>query len=201
MNIDKTAIIKGDVQFGNDVFVGPYTVIYGPVEIGNNVLIHGFVSIGDVPQHIKMPKLCGVKIGDNTTIREFATIHGGTVTETKIGKDCYLMNYSHVSHDSILEENVTLANSVQLGGHSYVMQGAILGLGSAIHQYSLIGSFSMLGMNSTVGVKARITPGKIFTGNPARSAGENLVGLTRNNVSQEYLIKETERYWYILDGD
>jgi len=90
---------------------------------------------------------------------------------------------------------------VQLGGHSYVMQGATIGLGATVHQYSLIGSFSMIGMNSVVGVKARITPGKIFAGNPARSAGENVIGLSRNKVTNEYLIKETERYWYILDGD
>ena len=184
-----------------NVFIGPYTVIYGPAEIADNVRIHGFVSIGDTPQHRTRPKRCGIEIGENTTIREFATIHAGTETKTKVGKNCYLMNYSHVSHDSVVEENVTLANSVQLGGHSYVMKSATIGLGATIHQYSLIGSYSMVGMNSVVGVKCRITPGKIFVGNPARSAGENVIGLTRNNVSDDYLKKETNRFWYLLDGD
>jgi UDP-N-acetylglucosamine acyltransferase len=81
------------------------------------------------------------------------------------------------------------------------MKGATIGLGATVHQYSLIGSYSMVGMNSVVGVKCRITPGKIFAGNPARSAGENVIGLTRNNVSDDYLKKETNRFWYILDGD
>ena len=201
MQIDKTVIIEGNVHFGKNVFIGPYTIIYGPAEIGDNVKIHGHVSIGDTPQHRTRPKLCGIEIGDNTTIREFATIHAGTENKTRIGKDCYLMNYSHISHDSVVEDNVTLANSVQLGGHSYVMKGATIGLGATVHQYSLIGSYSMVGMNSVVGVKCRITPGKIFAGNPARSAGSNVIGLSRNAVSNEYLIKETERFWYILDGD
>lgn len=39
---------------------------------------------------------------------------------TRIGNDCYLMTQLHVPHDAQIENDVTLSNSAQLGGHSII---------------------------------------------------------------------------------
>ena len=58
-------------------------------------------------------------IGNRNKIRESVTINRGTeaLGETRIGDDCLLMEYCHVGHDSVIGNNVVMANMSTLGGH------------------------------------------------------------------------------------
>lgn len=193
--IHATAIIGPDVQIADDAQVGPFVYITGKTFIGSGVKIHAHASIGDTPQHRRFHSSGGpVYIGRNTVIREFVTIHAGTERETRVGADCYLMAYSHISHDTITEDGVTLANSVQIGGHSYIMRGANFGLGATVHQHQIIGSYSMIGMGCVVTHTSKIEPGCTYAGNPARLLGINHVGLERAGVSEDQLADEVERW-------
>ena len=61
-----------------------------------------------------------LEIGDRNTIREFTTVHRGTVQDrsrTCIGNDNLLMAYTHVAHDCRIGNQVILANAASLGGH------------------------------------------------------------------------------------
>ena len=60
------------------------------------------------------------------------------------------MRGSHIGHDNRIEDRVTLACNVVLAGFVRVMTGANLGISACVHQYSTIGSFTMIGMGSTV---------------------------------------------------
>ena len=48
------------------------------------------------------------------------------------------------------------------------MEGAQLGIRSSIHQNQIIGSYSIIGMNSFVTKKLKVEPGFKFYGKPAK---------------------------------
>ena len=50
----------------------------------------------------------------------------------------------HVSHDNILEDNVVITNLCVLGGIAKILEGADLGMGCTINQYSVIGQYSIV---------------------------------------------------------
>lgn len=200
--IHKTAIIGPDVKLGKDVYVGPYTIIedevtigdgcrIGPrvhingwTTIGNNVKIHANVVVGDAPQDYNYngeKSYC--RIGDNTIIREYVTIHRGEGegTETSIGSNCMLMAFVHVGHNVKMGNNCTLANHVGLAGHVTLEECANLSVYIGVHQFSNIGTLSMTGPYSKVTHDVPpyclVTDGTLFS--------LNYVGLKRAGISSE----------------
>lgn len=110
------------------------------------------------------------------------------------------MTMSHVGHDCIIEDNVTLANNVNIGGNTYIMNNAQFGLNSIIHQDQVVGSYSMIAMGTHVGKKIVLKPGYIYLGSPPKGILKNKIGLKRNKVSEKKLIKETKRFEKIKDN-
>lgn len=185
--IHPTAIIAQGVELGDDNVIGPYSVIVGPCRIGTGNWIGPHVSIGGPAEYRGGPHPAGwdgeqsghgVVIGDRNTFREFVTVNQGYEDEnTVLGDDNYLMGRSHVAHDCVLRDNITLTSAVQVAGHCQIWSWANLGLGTTVHQRSVIGPGAMVGMGSVV----RKQVGAFLTvmGNPARPAGVNTVGLSR----------------------
>jgi UDP-N-acetylglucosamine acyltransferase len=111
-----------------------------------------------------------------------------------VGDFAYLMAGSHVAHDCFLEENVTLANSALLAGHCHVMRNANLGLNVSVHQYSVIGSYTMLGMGTVVHSRSRIEPGVVYIGNPSKPLRMNHLSMNRSHVEFQELEDERKRF-------
>lgn len=190
--IHPSVVVGVGVELGVDVVVGPNTVLTGPLVIGDRVWIAPMVSIGTPAEYRGGPhpvgwggEQCGagVEIGPSTIIREFVTINQGTEETTSIGADCYLLARSHVGHDCVVGEGVTLADSVQLGGHTHVWAWANIGMGSVVHQRCEVGPGAMVGMGSAV--RQPVAPFTVAVGNPARTVGVNVVGLQRRGCSPE----------------
>jgi UDP-N-acetylglucosamine acyltransferase len=183
--IHPTAIIGPNVKLGKNNVIGPYCVFSGKVEIGDENVFVSHVSVGQAPQHRKfdhlksnMDEVGTVIIGSRNVFREFVTVHQPYITETKVGSDCFIMSYAHISHDTILEDFVTVANSSQIGGHCVLMQNCNLGLSTCLHQYTVIGSYTMVGMGSVS--SKNLIPFNKFVGSPtAKRVGINKIGLER----------------------
>lgn len=127
-----------------------------------------------------------VEIGHRNIIREFVTIHSGTVVGgrvTRVGDDNFLMAYVHIGHDAQVGSWITLANACNLGGHIEVRDRASLGGMVAVHQFVRIGEFVMIGGCSPI--RHDVTPYCLVEGNPARLRGLNQVGLKRNGFDIE----------------
>ena len=166
MNIHQTAIVSEKATIGDNVSVGPFSIIEDDVVIGDNTEIHANVLIkngsriknnckiyhaaviGEDPQDLKFDVNIPTEvfIGENTTIREFATIHRGTEAtgKTSVGNNCLIMAYSHIAHDCHLGNNVIMANATQLGGHVTAEDWVIFGGGTLVHQFTSIGAHAML---------------------------------------------------------
>ncbi len=94
-----------------------------------------------------------MEIGDNTTIREFVTIHRGTRDRwtTKVGSNCMILAYSHIAHDCIIGDNCILSNNSQVAGHVVMGDWVILGGMCAIHQFVKVGAHVFIAGGSLVG--------------------------------------------------
>lgn len=167
------------------------------VEMGTGNKVFPYATIGFDAQHIRAKTEGIVRIGDNNVIREACCINSPT-SETRltlIGSRNYIMMYVNVGHDAIIEDETTISNASQISGHVHIMKNANIGLGCLIHQYQVIGSYSMLGMGTIVPKKAEILPGNMYVGSPARYLKQNEVGLVRNGVDEQTLSQEINRFY------
>jgi UDP-N-acetylglucosamine acyltransferase len=202
--IHSSAIVSPKAQIGENVTIGPFAIIEDGVVVGDGCTIvsssriasgavlgknvkvfHGAV-IGTIPQDLKFEgEETRAVIGDNTVVREYATINRGTKAhgETTIGQNCFLMAYSHVAHDCIIGNNVILANSVNLAGHIEIDDYAIIGGVVPVHQFVKIGAHSMVGGGFRI--PQDICPYSLAAGYPLKVMGLNAVGLKRRGFKPE----------------
>lgn len=179
-------IIHDDVEIGDNCSIGPYAVIYDGARIGNNVIIHQSAAVANVPQDLKFGnEKSFFYIGDNTTIREFVTLHRGTGEGgfSRVGENCLLMAYVHVPHDCVVGNNVILANTVEIAGHVEIDDNAIIGGVTAIHQFCKIGKYSMIAAGTKI--TQDIPPFVLAGREPMRYMGLNVIGLRRRGFSND----------------
>ncbi len=211
MTIHPTAVIDKKAELDSSVSVGPYAiinenvridagtkvaghaVISGPTTIGKNNIIASFATVGGDPQDLKYDgEPTELFIGDNNRIREYASIHRGTVQgggKTVIGDNNLLMSYIHIAHDCILGNNIIMSNVATLAGHIEVGDFASIGGLVAIHQFCRVGKYSYIGGVS--GISLDVPPFVIITGtrNRTRISGINKLGLKRRGFSREAISK------------
>lgn len=220
MNIHPTAVVDSQAEIHESVKIGPYVVIDGPVKIGpeSSIDAHAFVSgnttigsgnaigsfatIGGAPQDIYYQgEPTELIIGDDNHIREYVSIHRGTVAgngKTVIGSANMIMAYSHIAHDCIINDHVIMANVATLAGHVEIGDHVNLGGLVAIHQFCRIGSYTYVGGMS--GISLDVPPYVILTGtrNRMRIAGINKIGLRRNGMSKETISKIEQAFKIIF---
>ena len=220
MQHSNLSCIHPDAKIGENVVIGPFVYIEADVEIGDgtvidsgaNILsgsrigknchIHSGAVIGGDPQDLKYKgEQTYAIIGDNTTIREFATINRGTASKGKtvIGNNCLIMAYCHVAHDCILHNNIIMSNACQIAGEVEIEDFAVIGGGTLVHQFTHIGPHIMLQGGSHV--NKDIPPYAMVGREPITYIGINVVGLRRRGFTPEQLgrIQETYRYIYFSD--
>ena len=166
------------------------------LSIGKNNIIGPYSVIGNFAQHPKENSNGIIEIGNNNFINEYCNIHLPTKNKkkTQIGNNNYFMNSTTIDHDCVIENNVVLSSNVLLGGNVHIMEGAQLGMKVCVHQNQVIGSYSMIGMNSFITKKIKVIPGYKFYGKPAKKKTKNLLGLKRNKIDKLKLILENNRY-------
>jgi UDP-N-acetylglucosamine acyltransferase len=183
------AVIGADVRIGAESRIEAHAVVSGPTTIGRRNQISSFATVGGPPQDLKYKgEPTELIIGDNNLIREYASIHRGTVEgggKTVIGDSNLLMAYTHVAHDCLVGNRVILANVATLAGHVEVQDHASIGGLVAVHQFCRIGKFSYIGGVS--GISLDVPPYVILAGtrNRTRISGINKIGLRRNGYDRE----------------
>ena len=196
--IHATAIVDQPVRLGRGVEVGPYSLIQGRVVIGDETVIGShvvikdattigarcrifqFAVLGEIPQDLKFNgEESQLIIGDDNTIREFATMHRGTEGGggvTRVGSRNLFMAYTHVAHDCRVGNGVIMSNAATLGGHITVEDHAIIGGLSAVHQFCRVGRHAFIGGCSAV--HRDVPPYAMAVGNRAKLVGLKRQGFT-----------------------
>ena len=201
VSVGPFTVIAAGVQIGAGTRIGSHAVIKGPTRIGRDNNIFQFTSVGEDPQDKKYAgEVTWLEIGDRNTIREFATVHRGTVQDhgvTRVGDDNLLMAYTHVAHDCQIGNQVIMANAASLGGHVQVDDWAILGGFTTVHQFCRIGAHSFSGMSSAI--TKDLPPYVLVGGNPTRPRGINTEGLQRRGFNEDSIaaLKRAYRKLYL----
>lgn len=201
--IHPTALVDSAAELEEGVQVGPFSIIGPGVRIGartriaSQVLIERNTSLGEEcvichgavlgtdPQDLKYAgEDSWLRVGDRTTVREYATLNRGTraAGSTIVGSDCLLMAYAHVAHDCLLGNGVILANSVNMGGHVSIGDAVGVGGGTQIHQFVRIGAHAYVGGGSAV--RKDVPPFVKASGSPLQLYGLNSVGLQRRGFPE-----------------
>jgi len=215
--ISPTALIDPSAKLGEDVSVGPFSIIEKDVIIEDGTWIDSHVHIkpfttigkdckifngavlGEIPQDLKFAgEKSELIIGESTTIREFCTLNRGTKDKGKseVGNHCLLMAYVHIAHDCVIGDYSVLANGVQLGGHVEIGKHVTIGGMTPVHQFCKIGDYSFIG--GGLRIVQDVPPYILAMGEPLKYSGLNAVGLRRKNFPMETCkqIKQAYRFIY-----
>ncbi len=175
------SIVGAEVALGADAEVGHHVVLEGRVEIAPRAKVgHGSV-LGGKPQDLKFRDgtPSGVRIGTDTVIREYVTIHRATHPDgwTEIGEGCLVMAMSHIAHDCRVGDGVILINYSGVTGHCEIGERATIGGLTGIVPFTRVGAFAYVGGLSKV--TQDVPPFLLAEGSPAVARGVNVVGLRR----------------------
>ena len=215
-SVSNLAFVHPEAKLGDNVIVEPFafvdnntvigdgtrimshsTILYG-ARIGKNCTIFPHATIAGVPQDLKFQgEDTTAEVGDNTIVRECATINRGTASRGKtiVGSNCLIMAYSHVAHDCILADNIIIGNATQLAGEVEIDDYAIISGGTLIHQFTRIGAHVMIQGGSKI--PKDIPPFALVGREPIVYMGLNVVGLRRRGFSSEQINSIQEIYRYI----
>ena len=216
--IHATALVDPGAELDSSVTVGPYTligphvkvgagttigahcVVEGRTTIGRDNRIFQFNSIGAIPQDKKYAgEPTELIIGDRNNIREFCTFNLGVPGAggvTRVGNDNWIMAYTHIAHDCIVDNHTTLANNTTLAGHVHLADWVTVGGLTGIHQFVSVGAHAMVGFASAV--SQDVPPFMLVDGNPLAVRGFNVVGLRRRGFTPERVaaVKQMHKLLY-----
>ena len=201
VTVEPFAYIAGNVIIGDGTWVGPNATIMDGARIGKNCRIFPSAVVSGIPQDLKFRgEDSTAEIGDNTTIRECATVNRGTasVGKTIVGNGCLLMAYSHIGHDCALGNNIIIGNTTALAGEVKVDDWAILSGGGLVHQFTHIGGHVIIGGGSKVRID--VPPFIKADRDPLSFMGLNSVGLTRRGFEKERIDEIHDIYRAIYLG-
>ena len=86
--VEPFAYIAGDVEIGDGSWIGTHAVVFDGSRLGARCRVFPGAVVGAIPQDLKFAgEYTTAVIGDDTTIRECATVNRGTAARvvTKIG--------------------------------------------------------------------------------------------------------------------
>jgi UDP-N-acetylglucosamine acyltransferase len=198
VTIEAFATVYHDVEIGDDCYIHPNAVIYPDTTIGNGCKIFPGAVIGIVNQDLKYKgERSTTVIGNNTTIREYVTIHKGTADRmtTRIGDNCLIMCYTHIGHDCLIGNNVIIANNGNLAGHITVEDFVIIEGVVAAQQFVNIGAHAFVAGASLV--RKSIPPYIRVAREPLQFIGVNTIGLARRGFDKD-VIKQVEDIYRII---
>nr|WP_162098810.1 acyl-ACP--UDP-N-acetylglucosamine O-acyltransferase [Sinorhizobium sojae] len=212
--IEDGAVIGENVTIGPFCHIGPNVVLGDGIELLSHVVVIGRTTIGKATKIFPGAVIGGdsqsahhsalntmLVIGENCTIREGVTMNTGTVEHggtTVVGDNNLFLAYSHVAHDCRLGNNIILSNNVMLAGHVTVEDRAILGGGSAVHQFTRVGRQAFVGGLSAVSYD--VIPYGMLNGNPGVLSGLNVVGMTRAGIDRQTIHTVRRCYKQIFEG-
>ncbi len=179
-------IIRGPVKIGAGTIIDDRTHVQGPTVIGERCKLGPLALVGLDPQHLKYNgEPTRLIIGNDVIIREMASIHrafrSGPDDATRIGDRCFLMGSCHVGHDCVVGNDVVISAGVLLAGHVHIADRVFIGGGTAIHQFCRVGRCAIIAGREAVSRDIPPFAAARYGGLKAY----NMIGCRRNGLSRE----------------
>ena len=109
------------------------------------------------------------------------------------------MTGAHIGHDSVVGDNVVMANNATLGGHAKIGDRVFLGGLCAVHQNGRVGQGAIIG--GLAAVTRDVIPYGSAWGNHARLHGLNLVGLKRKGYGKDQVRRLLAAFRDLFEGE
>ena len=193
--VEPFVTIEKNVEIGSGTWIGSNVTIMEGARIGKNCEIFPGAVIAAIPQDKKFNGEESLAIiGDNTVIRECATVNRATKAtgKTIVGNNCLIMAYAHIAHDCVIGNYSIIVNNVALGGHVKIGEYAIIGGLTAIHQFVKIGKHTMVSGGSLV--RKDVPPFVKAGREPLSFVGINSIGLRRKSFTDDEIAEIQEIY-------
>jgi UDP-N-acetylglucosamine acyltransferase len=181
------AVVEAGARVGDGTSIGHHAVVHGGVSLGSGNVLYPHCVVGGEPGDAGASGLATrLEIGDRNQIREFTTLHRGSVAGgglTRVGSDNLFMAYSSVAQDCAVADHVILVNCSALAGGCVVGSHAVLG-GLAMAEAGVrIGTFAMVGGMSKL--SKDVPPYSTTSGcEDVKVYGLNKLGLRRQGVGK-----------------
>jgi UDP-3-O-[3-hydroxymyristoyl] glucosamine N-acyltransferase len=158
---------------GDEVTLYPGVVLYEGTVLGNRVVIHANSVIGadgfgyrfKEGQHVKVPQLGHVEIGDDVEIGACTTIDRGTFQATRIGSGTKIDNLVQVAHNCQIGRHNLLVSQMGIAGSSSTGDYVVVAGQVGIVDHAHIGAGAIIGAKA--GVTKDVPPGQRMLGAPA----------------------------------
>lgn len=193
--------VGAGVEMGEHCELVSHVVVEGPTKLGSHNKLFPFAAVGIAPQDLTYKdEPTRLEVGDRNHIREYVTLHRGTVKGgglTRIGDDCLIMAYSHVAHDCVVGNSVIMANAATLAGHVLVEDFSVVGAFSAVHQFTRVGKYAYVGGGSIV-TQDVLPFSKTSATRDVHAYGANALGLERRGFDKERVRKIQHAFRVLL---
>lgn len=203
-NIGSRTVLKSHIHIGQDVVIGEDTLIHSHVtvydntQIGSKVTIHASTVIGsdgfgytfEEGQHVKMPHLGRVLIGDNVEIGANTAVDRASLGETVIGEGTKIDNLVQVAHSVKLGKHNILCAFTGIAGSTTTGNHVIFAANVGVSDHVRIDDGVVLGARTGVPPNKHLKEGIVYLGNPARpkdiaikqELSVNRIPLMRKNI-------------------
>ncbi len=193
--VGEFAIVDQDVVLGRGTRLEPYVWVKRWTTLGEENEISAGTVLGTDPldKNFKGDRSY-LRIGNRNRIREHFTVSRGTAaeSETLLGDGNYVMTSGHIAHNAKIGNNTVIASCALVAGYVEIEDGAFISGGVAIHQFSKIGAYAMIGGLTKVNMDA--PPYFRYAGEYVRPFGLNAVGLKRAGFTAEEMRRIKEAY-------
>ncbi|MBI2821362.1 MAG: UDP-3-O-(3-hydroxymyristoyl)glucosamine N-acyltransferase [Acidobacteria bacterium] len=118
------SVLLRNVIVGERTWIFSNVSIYASVEIGSETIVHagsviggdGYGFVYDGAEHVKIPQVGRVKIGNRVEIGSNCSIDRATLGVTEIGDGVKLDNFVHIGHNCVIGDHSLLVAQVGLSG-------------------------------------------------------------------------------------
>jgi UDP-3-O-[3-hydroxymyristoyl] glucosamine N-acyltransferase len=177
--ISDFAYIGPGVKVGARTVVGPGAVLLEGCEIGQDCTIAGEAVLGargfgyvfDGTQHLRIPQIGKVVLGDRTAIGPATCIDRAALDETRIGSDCRIGALTQIAHNCHIGDDSRIGGGCGLAGSSRIGRGARFGDRTGTAGHSQFGEAVVL--EDMCAVTRTLVPGGTrWAGYPGRMVKE-----------------------------
>jgi UDP-3-O-[3-hydroxymyristoyl] glucosamine N-acyltransferase len=166
-------VIGGGCRLGDDAELYPHAVLYDGTVIGDSVIIHANAVIGADGfgyrsvdgEHVKVPQLGHVEIGDRVEIGAGTTIDRGTFGPTRIGAGTKIDNLVQIGHNCQIGDRNIIVAQAGVAGSSRTGNQVVVAAQAGIRDHVEVGDGCVIAAKA--GVSKDIQKGEFVCGAPA----------------------------------
>ncbi len=172
VHIGAGAVVSRGVRVGAGTIIHPRVVLYPRVTLGKGCLVYagavigaegfGFALVGE--QHVKVPQVGGVEIGDDVEIGANSCIDAGTLAPTRLGDNTKVDDLVMIGHNNQIGRSVLLCGQVGLAGSNTIEDFVILTGQTGVSGHLRVGKGAMAAAKSAI--MRDVAPGEKVAGVP-----------------------------------